>query len=249
MEREEVKKSMPAIIVEGPIAAGKSTLVKQLAFDLGAVPVLEGVLEDGDAVGNPWLNEYYRDAKNIAFATQMWFLSNRFTSYMPMMNRSKLYIGDRSLWGDACFAKVQKNTGKMDSLEYETYTNLLKVMLDLLNPPLLTVFLEADVDYLMKRIEGRGRDMEKAISREYMTELDNAYMEFMEDYPHLNVKINCSDIEGRNSCTDRDNIIYKRLLTFIKSVMTINGIKLGSNKSPTINFLEEAEYVGATVKC
>ena len=59
------------IVVEGPIGAGKTSLVRKLAFHLGG----RELLETPDA--NPFLPGFYQDPARYALPTQLHFLLHR----------------------------------------------------------------------------------------------------------------------------------------------------------------------------
>ena len=62
--------------------------------------------------------------------------------------------------------------------------------------PDLVIYLQAPVDVLMRRIAQRGVNIERAIDREYIEMLNQAYSEFFlyyDDAPLLIV--NCTDID------------------------------------------------------
>jgi deoxyadenosine/deoxycytidine kinase len=235
---------MPIIIVEGSIGAGKTVLSKQLASDLKAYPILEEVLEDGDKRGCPWLKKYYEKNEKqcphtqlvcpedwmlpgIAFKTQMWFLSYRFMTYQYMHSKrdSAIYIGDRSLYGDACFARVQRQMQKMDRDEFETYYNLLKAMQSVLSPPEIIVYLTDSPEYLLERIKNRGRGMESVIDLDYLTLLGEQYDYTMAEQKaskHTIVtSVMCRTIEGSNGRVDTESSYYQNLLKLCREVSSI----------------------------
>lgn len=199
---------MPKIIVEGTISAGKTTLVKCLSKLLNAIPVIEEVLQDGDPGGCPYLEEYYKYINDpegsihcsVVFKTQVWFLSSRFNKYRTMCKDGRLYIGDRSLWGDYCFARTQHKMKRMSHIDYENYLHLWGTMVSLLEKPDVFVYVKADPEFLMKRIEKRGREIEKAITLEYLKELNDCYDDLVNGVLSLqNVcvyNLAAQDIEG-----------------------------------------------------
>ena len=70
----------------------------------------------------------------------------------------------------------------MDSRDYENYQELFKVMTQFLSPPDLIVYLQAMVPTLSDRISLRGRDYEKSISKEYLTQLNDLYEDWIENF-------------------------------------------------------------------
>ena len=60
------------IAIEGNIGAGKTTLCKMLAKDLGSKLILERFEE------NPFLERFYEDPKSHAFSVELAFVADRF---------------------------------------------------------------------------------------------------------------------------------------------------------------------------
>jgi deoxyadenosine/deoxycytidine kinase len=58
---------MPLIAIDGPIGAGKTSLSRLLAVELGARLLLEVVEE------NPFLAPFYSDPERYAFSVQTFF--------------------------------------------------------------------------------------------------------------------------------------------------------------------------------
>src|SRR5690606_20492830 len=79
------------IVVEGPIGAGKTSLARKLAERFGAQPVLE------EAMGNPFLERFYRDSRRYALPTQLFFLFQRVNQLRDLAQHdlfSQAMVGD-----------------------------------------------------------------------------------------------------------------------------------------------------------
>ncbi|NIU04179.1 MAG: deoxynucleoside kinase, partial [Gammaproteobacteria bacterium] len=59
------------IVVEGPIGVGKTSLARRLAQSFGSELMLEGPEE------NPFLERFYRNPREAALPTQLFFLFQR----------------------------------------------------------------------------------------------------------------------------------------------------------------------------
>ena len=66
------------LAVDGPIGAGKTTLVEKLADRFESVKVLEDI-------ENPFLGDFYRDVAGSAFQTELYFLLSRFKQQQDLV--------------------------------------------------------------------------------------------------------------------------------------------------------------------
>ena len=74
------------------------------------------------------------------------------------------------------------NQGHMDQRDYQSYRELYEVLTSFLPPPDLVVYLRASVDTLLWRIQKRGRDYERDISRQYLEQLNDLYEEWIQRF-------------------------------------------------------------------
>ena len=173
------------IIVSGNIGCGKSSLTDLLSKRLGWKAYYE-VVEN-----NPYLEDFYKDMKKWSFHLQIFFLSKRFRHHREILKNPASVVQDRSIYEDVdIFAKNLNQQGYMEGRDYENYQELFSIMTQFLTPPDLIVYLQASVPTLLKRISLRGRDYEKTISEEYLTQLNVLYEEWIENFnicPILNV--------------------------------------------------------------
>lgn len=158
------------IVIAGNIGAGKSTLVGLLSTQLGFEPFYEPVND------NPYLADFYQDMPAWAFHSQIYFLTRRLRIHNQLMAMQGSVIQDRSVYEDAeVFAQNLFLQGAISARDFATYQDLYKVLVDFLPPPDLVVYLKASVETLQKRIALRGRDYERTISSEYLSQLNNLY--------------------------------------------------------------------------
>ena len=156
--------------VAGNIGVGKTTMTRELAKELGWKAYFEPVID------NPYLNDFYSDMPRWSFHLQIYFLSKRFQSQLEIFESSTSCIQDRTIYEDVeIFAHTLHEQGSMDDRDYDNYRDFFGIMVSQLRPPDLIIYLRADVDALMERIQSRGRGYEKSIKREYLESLNRAY--------------------------------------------------------------------------
>ena len=165
------------IVIAGNIGAGKSTLVRMLSERLGWYPYYEPVAQ------NPYLADFYTDMQTWAFHSQIFFLSNRLQTHHQLMNHPSSVIQDRCVYEDAeVFAQNLYEQGLMGERDYRTYRDLYKVLVKFLPPPDLVVYLRASISTLFNHITQRGRDFERQIQPEYLTQLNQLYENWLANF-------------------------------------------------------------------
>lgn len=172
------------IAVEGVIGVGKTSLATMLSEQLGARLVLE------DAEANPFLSDFYRDRRGYAFQTQIFFLLARHRQQRELRQQdlfARKVVSDYCFFKDRIFAYLN-----LDEHEVRLYDALHQQLQQDIVHPDLVIYLQADIDLIMRRIRERGRAFEKDISREYLGGLAEAYSRFMfhyRDAPMLVVRV------------------------------------------------------------
>jgi len=158
------------IAVAGNIGVGKSTLVTLLSGRLGWKPFFEPVEE------NPYLADFYKDMHTWSFHSQIYFLTRRLRIHRQLIDYDDSVIQDRSVYEDAeVFAHNLYRQGLIEDRDYQSYRDLYKVLTEFLPPPDLMIYLRASESTLMSRIYSRGRDYERQISQEYLSQLNELY--------------------------------------------------------------------------
>ncbi len=162
------------VAVAGNIGVGKSTLVALLSERLQWEPFFEPVGE------NPYLADFYRDMRQWAFHSQIFFLTRRLRSHRQLLDHPTSAIQDRSVYEDAeVFATNLYRQGLIGDRDFQAYRELYQVLVEFLPPPDLVIYLRAPVPTLLKRVHSRGRDYEKLISAEYLEQLNQLYEEWV----------------------------------------------------------------------
>lgn len=192
---------MNAIIVDGPVGVGKTSLMDILVKELGYKPFIEPVSD------NPLLDRFYYNRKRYSFPLQIFFLNKRFAMLKEAAEVDGA-IMDRSIYGDVIFASLLCQGGDMEKEEYDLYKELLANMLEHVQPPKLMIYLETSVDAVIEKIKKRGRDYEQIVERDYWERLNKEYQDYFKYYnisPIL--KINVDNLDFVNSEKDREYVL------------------------------------------
>ena len=193
------------IAVAGNIGTGKTTLTNMLSKEFGWEAHFEVVAE------NPYLADFYKDMARWAFPLQIFFLNNRFRAHQIITKGFNSAIQDRSIYEDAnIFARNLYEAGTMEERDYRNYLELYEAMCTFLNPPDLVIYLRKSLPKLKERIAMRGRDYEKNIPDEYLSNLNRYYNDWMETYS-LGKKliIDSDDLDFKNNPKDFDHIAQR----------------------------------------
>ncbi len=132
---------------------------------------------------NPYLIDFYQDMSRWSFPLQIYFLNHRFKAHQKIAQGFNSSIQDRSIYEDAnIFARNLYEQGNMEKRDYHNYLDLYRVMCEFLTPPDVVLYLRKSLPKLKQRIAQRGRDYEKGISDNYLSNLNLYYDEWMLNY-------------------------------------------------------------------
>ncbi len=214
-------KTIPRYIaVEGPIGVGKTSLTKRLAKSFNYDMLLEKSEE------NPFLERFYNDPRQMALATQLFFLFQR-AQQLQDLRQDDMFepvrVADFLMEKDRLFARQN-----LDQDEFELYQNVYKHLTIDAPKPDLVIYLQAPVNVLLERIQKRGIPAEQQIEASYLESLIDAYTNFFHYYDESTLLVvNSSEIDLVNNDED-----YEQLLDYI--LTTRKGSRNYFNPKPTL---------------
>lgn len=205
--------SLPFIVIEGNIGAGKTSLAKMLSKDLKGRLILERFAE------NPFLPKFYKEPPRWAFPLELSFLADRYKQLKEELLQPSLF--DQYIIADYYFMKsliFSKETLAED--EFNLYKQLFEIIYHSIPKPNLFVYLHAPIDKILKQIKLRGRSYEQEISKEYLENIHKNYLEFIETQKNIPVLvINTENFDFVNSSKD-----YMKIKESILEHLDQNGI-------------------------
>ena len=120
------------------------------------------------------------------------------------------FIRDRSLYDDAAiFAPNLQSMGLMTTRDLTTYTKLFELSYSLLPKPDLLIFVRGDVPTLIRHIQKRGRALESSIRLDYLTNLNNRYEQWAEQYEGKMLVVDTDELDFVERREDLGHIIEK----------------------------------------
>ena len=162
------------IAIEGNIGVGKTSLARLIGRRLG------GRLVEDRVDDNPFLERFYEDTGAYAFQTQLVFLMNRYKQQLALNQRdlfADLVVFDYVFARDRIFANVI--LGDDELALYERVASELEAKVV---RPDLAVYLQASAPVLFDRVQSRGRDYERSLSRDYLDALNDAFNHYFFNY-------------------------------------------------------------------
>ena len=180
------------IAIEGNIGAGKTTLCHQLAERFGCDLVLEQFTD------NPFLPPFYEQPERYAFPVELFFMTERHKQLLEHFSQPDLFrsftVADYFFVKTLLFAK-----NNLSEEEFRLFQRLFLVLNATFPKPDLLLYLHRPVEVLLKQIKKRGRDIEQHISPGYLTEIQDAYLDYLKsetETPVLILELGDADFQG-----------------------------------------------------
>jgi deoxyadenosine/deoxycytidine kinase len=153
------------VSIIGPPAAGKTTTAEWLAE---AIP---GRLIREDYDRNPFLASFYLGRRELALASQLYFLFSR----VGQLERADwpedgVAVSDYGFCHDRIYAERT-----LAAADLAVYDRLSVQAAGLVKPPDVLVYLKASDGLLLERIARRGRGYERSFTAEFIAALQPAY--------------------------------------------------------------------------
>lgn len=185
------------IVVDGPVAAGKTAFAKEIAEDLDMLYVPQASMEmiyindygfdmrtldsqmPADAVSCDNASFLRDPSQRNAAAMQFDMYRLRLQQYMEalahVLSTGQGVVMDRSIYSDFVFVETMAKFGFMSKAAQNLYYECKAATCPQLMRPHLCIYLDLGVDDVLKRIEARGDAGSPFYTREVLTYMDTVY--------------------------------------------------------------------------
>lgn len=176
---------MKYISISGAVAAGKTTLLKQLMTRLGS----RACAKEERPQDNPFIRAYYEDSVRWSFHSQTAFLAMYFDDDSWMRPNHAFYFYDRCLIENLVLARYRLNEGDLTAEEYGVLEKLACGLERLMPPIDKYLFVRCSVPLLVRRLRQRGRDYEGGLGEAYAQKLHVLYEAWLKTLPPEKVMV------------------------------------------------------------
>lgn len=170
------------IAIEGCIGAGKTQLSKKIAERLNARLILEQ-FED-----NPFLPKFYKDKRRYSFPLEISFLAARYQQLSAELQPRSLFqnytVSDYIIGKCLLFSRIN-----LDADEFSLYHKIFEIIQANVPSPDLFIYLHNTYENLLRNIQLRGRPYEQDIDLEYLSNINEGYLQLIKNLPGLRILI------------------------------------------------------------
>ena len=173
-----------ALILEGNIGAGKSTMLRIIGEKLG----IDVVYEPTDrwqevGKGGNLLDLFYKDIKRWSYTFQSFAFVTRVQAQIEELKKSKndVLIFERSVYCDRyCFAKNCYESGFMTALEWQIYKEWFAWLVEgYTRKPDGFIYLKTDPNICFQRLQKRSRSEEVGVTLDYLQSLHKRHEDWL----------------------------------------------------------------------
>lgn len=184
------------INISGVVGVGKSSLcdiLKTYDFNCFKEPVLE----------NKILENFYKDKKKYALASQLFFLNARL-KMIQKASQLNFSVVDRGMHEDMLFAKNLFLRQELSPEEFEIYQQVYENYNNLILQPDLVIYLKISPENAIKRIKQRDRGFEDLKDLTYWHNLNQQYENYFKDFDQSRLlEIDVNELDFVNSMQDQ----------------------------------------------
>jgi len=206
--------------VEANIGAGKSTFLRIFGerwsdiFKVIFEPLDEWQTRYAD-INNNILGMFYEDIPRWAYTFQSNAFITRIQKYQAEKSSELINLTERSVLSDYhIFAKMLKDDGKMNEVEWKLYENWYNWLCDKFQgKPEAIIYLRCDPQISYERVRRRSRSEEETISLDYLTRLHQYHDQWLlneTEIPVMVVNVD-EDFEGNEERIER---MYSDVINF-----------------------------------
>lgn len=144
---------------------------------------------------NPFLPLFYKEPDRFAFTVELFFMTERHKQLQRSLLNQDLFR--EFTVADYAFVKTLLFASKnLPDDEFRLFQKMFTVLNQSFPKPDILVYFHRSVDILLENISKRGREYEKYITPEYLTQIQNSYFEYFRhilSYPILIIDLDRVD--------------------------------------------------------
>jgi deoxyadenosine/deoxycytidine kinase len=157
------------------------------------------ILEEFD--DNPFLPLFYKEPERFAFTVELFFMTERHKQMQRSLLNQDLF--QEFTVADYAFIKTLLFASKnLPDDELRLFQKMFNVLNQSFPKPDILVYFHRNVNILLENIGMRGREYEKQITAEYLTQIQNSYFEYFRNilsYPILIIDLNTVDFKNNKN--------------------------------------------------
>jgi deoxyadenosine/deoxycytidine kinase len=181
-------------IVEGNIGVGKSTFLKEIKAIRPGYTVVQEPVENWAANqhGQSLLSLFYNDQKRWTYTLEVLAMMSRVREHVYHQQRPQpSHLFERSIYsGHYCFAHNGRAGGFLNDIEWNIYSQWVEFLMENeCQTPKGFIYLRAEPEVCLERIQKRSRTGEDGISMEYLQQIHDWHEKFLIQKAHVTPEV------------------------------------------------------------